>query len=275
LKRAWESLRRSTEFQEDCHIVTASASHEKENKKHSFHKKWGVRVFDCQKSFADISGETATIQLDDPTSFDDLYRRLYGDSFYGQDRVVRCEQLNLLYGLLGPADFQRLSEIARGQKAYDAPLPTLQRHPPEQSKIQLTIDVDENLIAILYKVQFVLRAIREARVQAGKAEAIPDRVKQRLKTLEETLDGNLVGDGRRDFRQDDEIFRVWDLTQEGNSDSQIARKMWPDEYRRVGGRDTATGEKGPVIQRVHRFKARAKEWIQRFSEVVKDKDVIL
>jgi hypothetical protein len=265
LKRSWESIRRNAEFKQDCQSMSIER----------FTKKWGVRITNPKRSFDEIVREAERIKLDDSNTFNDMYRRLYGDSFYGTDRVVQCDEFNILHGTLSPNDFQRLSAIARGQIQYDAPLHTIERDAPAQSKIHLTINVDENPIAILYKVQFIMRALREARTQAGKIKPMPDRIKQQLRTLEETLDADLIGDGKRDFQHDDEVFRVWDLLEEGKSDSQIAKQLWPDEYRRVGGRDTATGEKGPLIQRVHRYKVKAKHWIQRFTEVVQGENVIL
>ena len=273
LKRAWESIRRNAEFREGCQHITSSCTTVLQHRKGEFRQKWGVALIEPAKSFDEIVGEATSISLDEPLTFNDMYRRLYGDTFFGEDRVVQCDELNYLYGLLRPSDFQCLSAIARGQTPYEAPLRMLQRGAPANSKIHLTIDVDENPIAILYKVQFLIRTLREARVQAGKADSISLRIKQQLERLESKLDADLVGDGRRDFAQDDEVFQVWDLWQERKTDSHIAQHLWPEQYREIGGRDTATGDKGPLIQRVSNYKTRAKQWIERFAELIKDENV--
>ncbi len=195
LKRAWESLRRNAEFRRDCQCIAASDGPHLQTRKGQFLQKWGVALTTPGRSFDEVVGDAETIQLDAPDSFNDLFRRLYGDSFYGEDRVVQCEEFNRLYHAFGQEAFQRLSAIARGQTLYDAPLKTLQRSPPDESTIHLTIDVDQHPIAILYKVQFIIRALREARVQAGKADPIERRVVQQLQTLEDRLDSDLVGDG--------------------------------------------------------------------------------
>jgi hypothetical protein len=196
LKRAWESLRRSVEFRQDCQRV-ADAAFSRQIKQQFVHK-WGVALTDAAKSFNEIVGDAVTIQLDDSDRFNDMYRRLYGDSFYGEDRVVQCDEFNLLYNLMTRKEFEHLSAIARGQTVWNAPLETLQRGSPDRPNIHLSIDVDENLIAILYKVQFIIRALQEARVQAGKAAPIAGRVMQQLRTLEEKLDADIVDDGGGD-----------------------------------------------------------------------------
>lgn len=270
LKRAWESLRRNAEFVGDCERVRLSPALQRR-----FTRKWGVALTAPKTAFDEIVGDTDVVKLDDSETFDDMFRRLYGDSFYEPDRVVQCNALDHLYGLIHRQDFERLSAIARGTVTYNAPLDTLRRHSPEQSRIEMTIDVDQNPIAILYKVQFIIRTLREARAQAAKAEPLSRRIKQQLKTLEKKLDCDLLTGGKRNFKNDDQVFMVWDCAKERKSDTEIAKIIWPDEYLVFGGRDTATGDKGRLVQRVHHYKARAAKWIQQFGDIIKDRRVVL
>jgi hypothetical protein len=48
-----------------------------------------------------------------------------------------------------------------------------------------------------------------------------------------------------------DYLAVWDLRKEGLTDTQIAQRLWPDEYATNGGRDSGAGDKGSLIQRVY------------------------
>lgn len=270
LRRAWESLRRDREFQKDCKFLTSrQPSPDLERLKAQFRLKWGLLIYDWRKSFDDIVGTKATLRLDDPDMFDDVCLRLYGDTIYDEDTVVQCNAYNKLHGLLTPGDFERVSALARGHSVIRAPLETLQDIQPS---IQLTIDVDQNLIAILYKVKLIIQALRKARVQAGNAKEYSDRIKQQLATLEEQLDSDIVGDGRRDFRQDKEEFRIWDLSDEGKTDDEIARVVWPALHGQDGGvRDSAGRTK--VGRRVDNYRKKAKKRIELYKRRIKNERV--
>ena len=175
-----------------------------------------------------------------PRHVNDVYRRLYGDSFYKEDRVVQCEEYNRLYNLFSQDDFQRLTAAAREQRQFEG-----LTHIAVPQQIRVTIDVDENPIVILYKIKLLICVMREARVLQGLAQSLPRRIKQQLQTLESKLDADLVGDLKRNFRHDDEIFQVWDHSKGARSDSQIAQDVWPDEYQAIGGRTQ------PQVKRVH------------------------
>jgi hypothetical protein len=54
-----------------------------------------------------------------------------------------------------------------------------------------------------------------------------------------------------------DYLEVWELWQKGHSDNEIAGKLWRDEYEKTGGRDTGTGEKSPLNQKVYDHKNRA------------------
>jgi hypothetical protein len=50
-----------------------------------------------------------------------------------------------------------------------------------------------------------------------------------------------------------DYLAVWDLRKEGLTDTQIAQRLWPDEYATNGGRDSGIGNKGYLIQRVYDY----------------------
>jgi len=58
-----------------------------------------------------------------------------------------------------------------------------------------------------------------------------------------------------------DYLAVWDLRAEGLSDTQIAEELWPEDYERIGGRDSTTGEKGSLMQRVHDHEKAAQKLI--------------
>jgi len=58
-----------------------------------------------------------------------------------------------------------------------------------------------------------------------------------------------------------DYLAVWDHRQEGLTDSQIAEKIWPKDWKRIGGRDSSIGVKGPLIQRVHDHERAAQKLI--------------
>src|SRR5262249_16210098 len=54
---------------------------------------------------------------------------------------------------------------------------------------------------------------------------------------------------------------VWDLRKDGLTDTAIAQRIWPDEYAAIGGRDSGTGDKGALIQRVYDYESAAQRLI--------------
>src|SRR5262245_4347940 len=48
-----------------------------------------------------------------------------------------------------------------------------------------------------------------------------------------------------------DYLAVWDVREQGLTDTQIAQKLWYVEYTANGGRDSGTADKGSVIQRVY------------------------
>ena len=54
---------------------------------------------------------------------------------------------------------------------------------------------------------------------------------------------------------------VWDLRKDGLTDTAIAQRIWPDEYSAIGGRDSGTGDKGALIQRVYDYESAAQRLI--------------
>ena len=66
---------------------------------------------------------------------------------------------------------------------------------------------------------------------------------------------------RQRFELYPDYLKVWDLREEGLTDSQIAQKLWPDDYAADGGRDSGTGDKGALIQRVYDYESAAQRLI--------------
>ncbi|MEE8112758.1 MAG: hypothetical protein V3T23_00245 [Nitrososphaerales archaeon] len=66
---------------------------------------------------------------------------------------------------------------------------------------------------------------------------------------------------RRRLDKLDSYLAVWDLRREGLSADEIAPKLWPTEYTKKGGRDSAAGDKGPLIQRVYDYEKAAQKLI--------------
>jgi len=67
---------------------------------------------------------------------------------------------------------------------------------------------------------------------------------------------------RRRLDKLDSYLAVWDLRREGLSADEIAPKLWPTEYTKKGGRDSAAGDKGPLIQRVYDYEQAAQKLIE-------------
>jgi hypothetical protein len=69
-----------------------------------------------------------------------------------------------------------------------------------------------------------------------------------LTALKKEIPKNLVS-LRKHVNKYKAFLDAWDLWQAGLTDDQVSEKLWPDEYRKIGGRDTATGEKSTLSQR--------------------------
>lgn len=267
LKRVWESLRRNGEFLNDYQVDQVLRLEVPRSDKQRVEQKWGVAWPAANKSFQEIVGQEESIVLDDPNCFNDMYLRLYGDSFYGEDRVVQCHEFQRLCDSLSQNDRNRLIAIARGEEAVT--LGALSEGAPHESTIHLTIDVDQNPIATLYKVQIILRSLRQARVAAGSATPLDARIEQQLATFSKKLDADIVGDGRRAFRLDDDVFKVWDLSHVGKSHDEIAREVWPAQHRRDRGVRNVIRDRTAIGAKVRRYKQQAEAWIEIFSGLIK------
>jgi hypothetical protein len=86
--------------------------------------------------------------------------------------------------------------------------------------------------------------------------------------LDEIQDGvrevisSYKSNNRHHVRLYPDYLAVWDLRREGLTDTQIAEKLWPEDYETIGGRDCDTGEKGSLMQRVHDYEKAAKKLIE-------------
>jgi hypothetical protein len=87
----------------------------------------------------------------------------------------------------------------------------------------------------------------------------------------------ILGEHKANQRQQLKLYpsyiTVWDLRSEVLTDTQIAQRLWPDEYATNGGRDSGTGDKGSLIQRVYDYYDAVKKLIdnsfQRRSPKIK------
>lgn len=67
---------------------------------------------------------------------------------------------------------------------------------------------------------------------------------------------------RKQVKKYRDYLAVWDLRQKGLTADAIAPKLWPEEYENIGGRDSDTGEKGALIQRVYDYEKAAQRLIE-------------
>lgn len=72
---------------------------------------------------------------------------------------------------------------------------------------------------------------------------------------------DVLSKSRLQIQKYPEYLQVWDLWQKGLTDTQIAKKLWPEEYARGMGRDSHTGEKGLLMQRVYDHRHAAQQLI--------------
>jgi hypothetical protein len=87
----------------------------------------------------------------------------------------------------------------------------------------------------------------------------------KLQTILEELKRGLrahLSKGRDRVKKYKSYLEVWDLRNEKLTDTQIAQRLWPDEYATNGGRDSGTGDKGSLIQRVYDYKDAADKLIE-------------
>ena len=182
---------------------------------------------------------------DFPTALGDIYVRLSGYS--GEvDRVVRCEEA---------------ADIIAKVKEYTGsnPLPPVSQwhnilqgrwNPPKFA--HFVIDIEAPTRDILKRVESVVDSLRILRIRMGFTSYKSD-------------------EKRYHFDDDDENFRVYDLFQppEDKTADEIIKIMWPEEYKNLGGRNTETSDKGPLIQRAYDKRDSVKEWINYYTGIIR------
>jgi hypothetical protein len=102
-------------------------------------------------------------------------------------------------------------------------------HPNDEEPIQLV--ADENQVIVVIDIRC-------------KLEDIISNLRSELRPYLSTQ--------RDQLAKFSDYLAVWDLRQEGTTHDEIARTLWPEEYKVKGGRDPELSEgKGPLLQRVH------------------------
>jgi hypothetical protein len=252
-------------------------SEEMEARRYRFQEKWGVGHYDDSHDLVcndpDLSYEQIKQQLtgwrsvvqgqklddvaavyeDIPVCFISLLSRLQG--FSGpRDRIVQCKEEDEMFEALA-ANSPRWRQMTPDQwKEYLG-----NWAPPDMIHITYALNADPLTVQErVFHSQIVLRYMRY-----GPQHALTRRVFQVAQGIVgHTRDPQ---EGRRhDFAQDDLVWQVWDLKQQKMTDMEIARNIWPAEYKRGKGRDAKTGEKGRLAQRVHDYHQRAKNWIKEY-----------
>lgn len=280
VKRAWEALRRNGEFRDDCMHVRDSRRDQEAfvTGFKRFTEKWGVEWNDPDRSYdqvkssvrsyraseASIHGETLAGEVftDIPVCFAFLLSRLQG---YSGPRhlIVQCQEENEMYETLQANTQRQWNHMAQSEWVKH-----LGDWTPSY-KVHLTVDIEADPFEVANRVLNILPVLHDIRVMRGHSEPYGQQVKRKLNTRT-TLIGDPYDAGKRfDFGQDDDVFKVWDLKHQGKTDMEIAQKVWPSEYVRGKGRDTATGYKGPLAQRVHDYTQRAEKWIWDIPERVR------
>jgi len=74
--------------------------------------------------------------------------------------------------------------------------------------------------------------------------------------------GPYLSKQRSQLKNYKDYLAVWDLRERKFTADKIAPKLWPEEYKKVGGRDLKVGVKGPLIQRVYDHEKSAQKLIE-------------
>lgn len=275
VKRTWEALRRNKEFYADCQQVGAPRLSDEEAAKRfkRFTEKWGVKCNDPDLSYDKIKTQVKSWQSqrdgqreedvkatrpDIPVCFVFLLSRLQGYSG-PRDTVVSCKEIEEMCAALD-ANAPRWGQMTPDQwREYRGDWA-----PPDT--IHFTISLDADPLTVRDRVFDDLMILRYMRY--GASSAVSRRVFQVAQGID-GYDRDPQEGKRHDFAQDDQVWQVWDLKQQNKTDMEIAQIVWPAECQRGKGRDTKTGDKGPLAQRVHDYHQRAKEWIMECPKRVR------
>lgn len=277
VKRYWEALRRTEEFRSDCmYRGDARPSEEKiKTRVTRLNEKWGVASTKSDLSYEDFKrhdvplrsviaklqgSETAQeIAPDIPLRMEALYHRIVK-----LNSIVRSREQDELDEVLEVSTNGRWVELP-SDRQYQ--LLKKQGWCPPQ-KIHFTVDVDADPFVACEHVMDILTQMRYIRSLSGYSPELSKRTMQKLHARGHGFSNPQDG-VRYDFTQDDQFWQVWDLKQQHKTDMEIAQILWPREYKAGKGRNTKTGEKGALAQRVHYCHQEAKQWIKEYPKQVR------
>lgn len=286
VKRAWEALRRYEEFRQDCKRVgaTSLSKEEAEVCMTRFHEKWGVACNDPDLAYKEVKAQVLSLRQvwtplvgkvmacraysDIPFCFVNLEGRLKGYSG-GTDQVVRCREIEEMFERIR----NHVSESEVGPTLDNQKAALNEWCPPD--KIHFTVDINTDPFTVQERVLLDLVQMRNIRVRHGYSKCLSERTLQRLQHLDHPYSRTPKEATHMDFAKDDERFRVWDLKRQGKKDMEIAQIVWLAEYKSGKGRDTTTGDKGPLAQRVHDHYQKAEQWIEEYPKWVRHAMVVL
>ena len=131
-------------------------------------------------------------------------------------------QISPIVGVWGPRDFKGYSAHP---EADEPPIITA-----EDNQVVVVIDTRRTMEEIVYELKVYL--------------------------------GPYLSEQRKQLKNYKDYLAVWDLWEKDLNAEKIARRLWPKEYARKGGRDYGTGEKSALTQRVYDCRDSAQKLIE-------------
>ena len=281
VKRVWEALRRNKEFRDDCRAAGDSRKNDEKVTvaSRNLNEKWAVECNDYDLTYEEIKARIPSIRSqirgqqpemveavypDVPDCFRLLVARLLGAS--GTiDLIVRCHEYEEMHKRLRDKAGVTYHDIGADQwiKLLDNWV--------SPNRIHFDVDVDADPFEVANRVTSYLCVLHDVRALRGFSQPYKKRTIQKLEAFSRNSPSSFPKDKERKvFARDVEVFRVWDLRQQHLTDTQIAKQLWPREFKIQGkARNSTTGDKGPLCQRVHDCMRLAEEWIERLPARIK------
>jgi len=297
LKVVWEAVRRSDEYRDDCEKIAQAFRQagigevsllplenlppEFQEMWNDFKQRWGCEPLPPNLSFDEVEAKLnrlyaqtrkATPKIQKglkhrkvhealwqkgrpqgsiiPLELAGMYNRLQGYDAK-QPKPVRCleaerdeESIKKFMGsgpYEKPPDPSKLAQYLNSQEGW----------PPRE--INFTIDLDAATEKdILASVRKEVRYYQGVRKKLGLSPAQP----------------------RYHLDKYSDYFKVLDMFEKRKlTADKIAQLMWPNEYKRYGGRTYRTAEKSKLIQRAYDHNDRATEIIKDMVDKVRDKEI--
>lgn len=294
LKIGWEAVRRSEEYRDDFQKIDQACSRagigelslidslppEIQKMWRAFREKWG-----CDP-------------LPPGLSFDEIKKRL--DRLYAQKKKATPKikkglrhwkayedtwQIGRPHGFSIPLQFVRMYNRLQGYNLKQQPVRCLERERDDKS-IQKFMGPDPHekppdrrklARYLLNQKDWPLKKINfTIDLDAASEEEILDRVKKEVRYYQGVRKKVRLSPARPRYHLHlyQDYFKVYDMFKKGGKKGdEIAPAMWPGEYKRLGGRDTQTGEKSALIQRAYAYRDGAKEIIERMVDITKEKAI--